>query len=103
MIHAKAETVAEGQATVAPWKLFGYPENTEKREILRVLERAARDDSFIVQLTHWGSQALQEYRLSIEAKAALLSGDVRWIEALVGKLDARLSTWPNCRLQQEIW
>jgi hypothetical protein len=43
------------------------------------------------------------YDLSDEAKAALLSGDINWIEDRVGKLDARLRTWLDCRLQQEIW
>jgi hypothetical protein len=76
---------------------------TESQEILRVLERAAEDDAFIAQLTYHGSDALQGYSLSSEAKAALLSGDVGWIEAYVGELDRRLRTWPDCRLQQEIW
>jgi hypothetical protein len=78
-------------------------ERTESAEILRVLERAAEDDAFIAQLTYHGSAALQEYALSSEAKAALLSGDAAWIEACVGKLDRRLRTWLDCRLQQEIW
>ena len=76
---------------------------TESQEILRVLERAAEDDAFIAQLTYHGPAALQEYCLSSEAKAALLSGDVGWIEAYVGKLNRRLRTWLDCRLQQEIW
>jgi hypothetical protein len=73
------------------------------KEILRVLDRAAVDNSFIAELTYRGSKALEAYRLTLKAKAALLSGDIRWIEARVGKLDARLRTWLDCRLQQEIW
>jgi len=80
-----------------------YDRDADKREVLRVLERAAEDDRFIAQLTHRGSDALQGYNLTLEAKAALLSGDVGWIEAHVGKLDARLRTWLDCRLQQEVW
>jgi hypothetical protein len=72
-------------------------------EMLSVLERAAEDDSFIAQLTYFGEQALQAYRLTWEEKAALLSGDIAWIEARLGKLDARQRTWLDCRLQQEIW
>lgn len=79
------------------------PERTESEELLRVLERAAEDDAFIARLTYHGSDALQEYGLSSQAKAALLSGDVGWIEACVGELDQRLRTWLDCRLQQEIW
>ena len=78
-------------------------ERTESEELLRVLERAEEEDAFIAQLTYHGPAALQEYSLSLEAKAALLSGDVGWIEACVGKLDRRLRTWLDCRLQQEIW
>ena len=72
-------------------------------EILRVLDRAAEDNGFIAELTYRGSRALEGYKLTLKAKAALLSGDIRWIEARVGRLDARLRTWLDCRLQQEIW
>ena len=75
----------------------------DRKEILRMLERAAQDNDFIAQLTARGSNALQGYNLSSEAQAALSSGDIGWIEARVGKLDARLSTWLQCRLGQEIW
>ena len=71
--------------------------------ILRVLERAAADNSFIAQLTYQGAEALEPYKLSLQAKAAFLSGDLRWIEGRLGKLDARLRTWLDCRLAQEIW
>ena len=71
--------------------------------VVTVLERAADDLDFIAQLTHQGSKTLQGYNLTLEEKAVLLSGDINWIEAHVGKLDERLSTWLECRLQQEIW
>jgi hypothetical protein len=72
-------------------------------EILRVLERAANDDGFIAQMTYRGDVALRGYRLGAQEKAALLSGDIGWIEARIGKLTSRQSTWLWCRLQQEIW
>ena len=71
--------------------------------ILDVLDRASRDNNFIAQLTHRGVEALAQYKLTWQEKAALLSGDIRWIEAHVGKLDARQRTWLECRLEQEIW
>ncbi len=74
-----------------------------KEALVKVLERAADDPAFIAQLTYRGSKALQGYNLTVEEQAALLSGDINWIEAHIGKLDERLSTWPRCRLQQEIW
>jgi hypothetical protein len=78
-------------------------EQESNGEILKVLDRAAEDNGLIAELTHRGSKALEGYKLTLKAKAALLSGDIRWIEARVGKLDARLRTWLDCRLQQEIW
>lgn len=76
---------------------------TERSEILAVLARAACDPSYIAQLTYDPSGALAGYNLSQPARAALVSGDVRWIEARVGRLDDRMRTWLDCRLQQEIW
>ena len=72
-------------------------------EMLRVLVRAAEDDRFIARLTYHGDEALQDYNLTWREKAALLSGDLGFIEAHLGKLNTRLRTWPDCRLQQEIW
>jgi hypothetical protein len=72
-------------------------------EMRRVLERAARDNGFIAELTYRGAKALEGYKLTLQAKAALLSGDIRWIEARLGKLNDRLRVWVDCRLAQEIW
>jgi len=88
---------------IAPLTYLRHGGEANAAEILRVLDRAAHDDEFIAQLTDQGSEALQEYDLTLEEKAALLSGDIRWIEARVGKLDSRLRTWLECRLQQEKW
>lgn len=95
-------TEREIQVAAAPLDL-DLGKDPQSKEILRVLDRAAGDNGFIAQLTHRGSDALEGYELTMEAKAALLSGDVRWIEQHVGRLDARLRTWLDCRLQQEIW
>jgi hypothetical protein len=76
---------------------------TEREEILAVLDQAARDPGYIAQLTYNPGKALEGYALSQAAKGALVCGDVRWVEAHVGKLDTRLRTWLDCRLQQEIW
>jgi hypothetical protein len=75
----------------------------DEEAIVKILERAADDPAFIAELTDQGSKALQGYNLTLEEQAALLSGDINWIEAHVGKLDRRLRTWLWCRLQQEIW
>jgi hypothetical protein len=74
-----------------------------KEAVLAVLARAADDHKFLARLAENPSKVLEEYDLTSEQKAALASGDVRRIESWVGKLDARLSTWIQCRLQQEKW
>lgn len=74
-----------------------------RREILGVLERAARDSDFIAEVADRGSAALSDYHLSLEEKAALISGDIRWIESHVGGLTDRQSTLLNCMLQREAW
>ncbi len=96
------ERPMEVQTLVAPLA-YPYREEDEREEILRVLERAAVDEGFIAALTERGSEVLRKYDLSEEARAALLSGDLAWVESRVGRLDDRLRTWLECRLQQEIW
>jgi hypothetical protein len=72
-------------------------------EVLRVLNRAADDNGYIAALTYRGSDALAGYHLTSQAKAALLSGDPRWIEAHVGRVTEQQQAWLRCRLSQEIW
>lgn len=79
------------------------PLDVNREAILRVLNRAARDDDFIAALMDRGSEILKDYGLNTRERAALLSGDLRWVEKHVGKLNAHLCTWFDCRLQQEIW
>jgi hypothetical protein len=78
-------------------------EQESNDQIPRVLDRAADDNDFIAALTYRGSDALEGYHLTSQAKAALLSGDIRWLEAHIGKLTERQQTWLRCRLSQEIW
>jgi len=71
--------------------------------ILAVLDRATRDNAFLAQLAENPAEALKDYKLTAEEKAALVSGDLRKIESRVGKLDERLRTWLMLRLSQEKW
>lgn len=96
------ETMTGWSALTAPVAQTS-PKTTHRREVLRVLDRAASDPSFIAEIAERGSAALSEYRLALEEKAALVSGDVRWIESFVGKLTRRQSTLLNCMLQREAW
>ena len=74
-----------------------------KVDVLRVLDRAADDNAFIGQLTDQPSRALEGYSLTLKERAALLGGDLNWIEGHVCRLNGRLRTWLMCRLQQEAW
>jgi hypothetical protein len=84
---------------------FAYPEykTVNRTEILRVLERAAHDLGFIADVADRGCRALAGYRLTLEEKAALVSGDIRWIREHVGKLTDKQCTLLNCMLQREAW
>ena len=64
-----------------------------KEAVLAVLQRAADDITFYGQLAEDCANALQDYDLTSEERAALTNGDVRWIESHIGrKLDERLMT-----------
>ena len=71
--------------------------------ILAVLDRAAQDNAFLARLAENSGEALKDYELTAEEKAALMSGDIRKIESWLGKLDERLKTWLVLRLSQEKW
>jgi len=73
------------------------------RAVLAVLDRATQDNDFFARLAENPAEALKEYELTPEEKAAIASGDIRKIESWVGKLDERLRTWLIARLQQEKW
>jgi DNA-binding response OmpR family regulator len=92
----------EGGGEPRPEPAGGAPA-VHGRVIVAVLERAACDPGFVTRLTEQGSRALEDYDLSWDEKAALVSGDVAWIESRVGRLTDRQKTWLNCRLQQERW
>lgn len=74
-----------------------------RNEILRVLERAAHDPRFIAEIADQGSGALRDYRLTLREKAALVSGDIGWIEQRLGELTDSQCTLLNCMLQREAW
>jgi formate transporter len=73
------------------------------KALLAVLARARDDSSFLARLAEDPAKALKDYDLTSEEKAALSSGDIRWIESKLGVLDEPLRTWLNVRLTQEKW
>jgi len=75
----------------------------QKQEVLRVLTRASQDEVFWQDLLKNGSAALKDYKLSNQAKAAIISGDLEWINRHVGKLSEKQLQWIRARLEMERW
>lgn len=68
-----------------------------------VLSKAATDERFLALLAESPEKALMDFDLTQMERAALASGDINWIEKNFGKLDDKLSTWFQLRMQQEAW
>ena len=75
----------------------------QKREVLGVLNRTAEDLDFWRDLMENGSLALTDYQLSNEAKAAIASGDLKWINENVGELTQKQLMFIYKRLEREAW
>ncbi|UCE34341.1 MAG: response regulator [Deltaproteobacteria bacterium] len=74
-----------------------------KQEVVKVLERAAKDSEFIAQLLYHGADALEGYDLTGPEKLAVLTGDIEWIEKNAGPLTPVQRKWLEQRLSAEIW
>jgi formate/nitrite transporter len=77
--------------------------DAETEALISVLAKARDDSTFLAQLSEDPDRTLEGYNLTNEAKAALASGDFRWLESKVGFLDEPLRTWLTSRLSQEKW
>jgi len=77
--------------------------DAEIKALIAVLAKARDDNAFLARLSENPDKALEGYELSNEAKAALASGDLRWLESRMGFLDEPLRTWLTSRLSQEKW
>jgi hypothetical protein len=71
--------------------------------LLLVLEKAAKDDSFLSLLAENPAGALASYDLTAEEKGVVASGDIDKIESFIHTLDERLKKWFVARLQKEKW
>jgi formate/nitrite transporter len=113
LIYLRKDRAAEAVAA-RPWlagvfstsrlqtEPVGY-QDMETKTLISVLARARDDTRFMAKLAENPNRALKAYNLTPEAKAALESGDVRWLETRVGTLDEPLRTWLTSRLSQEKW
>jgi len=75
----------------------------QKREVFKVLNRTSEDERFWRALMKNGGDALGEYTLSSEAKAAIASGDLGWINRNVGELTQKQLMYVYKRLELEVW
>jgi hypothetical protein len=50
-----------------------------------------------------GSEALQDYHLSSEARAAISCGDLNWLNTHVGELTQKQLMFIFKRLEREAW
>jgi DNA-binding response OmpR family regulator len=75
----------------------------QREEVIRILDRAYQNQDFWRELMENGSESLQNYRLSRAAKAAILSGDLKWIRENVGELTEEQLLFIYSRLQREAW
>ena len=71
------------------------------KAVLTVLERAARDNAFLLALAENPAGALKCYDLTPEHRAALASADIASIEKWIGPLEERVRLWLKVRLDQE--
>ncbi len=92
---------ATKRALVGEKKACGY--SIEAEDIKEVLVRAAREPDFCRSLMEGASHVLSGYALSADAKAAIVSGDIAWIEKECGTLSAEERDWLERRLQAEVW
>ena len=83
-----------------PFHLFSL---IQKREVLGVLSRAADDQNFWDDLMKLGSEALEKTQLISDAKAAIASGDLKWINENVGELNQKQLKFIYKRLERETY
>lgn len=108
-IKVAVDGAIRGGASTPSAKIIEKVEQSEEakliqmREVLRVLERTSRDGAFWQDLMEHGSEVLEDYHLSSEAKAAIVSGDLQWIEKHIGPLSKEQLAFITKRLERETW
>ncbi len=101
-LKKKEETEARTRQEMQ-WAAVEEDKVIQKREVIRVLNRTSEDPGFWHDLVDLGSEALEQYRLSSEAKAAIISGDLKWINEEVGELTQKQLRFIYRILERERW
>lgn len=95
--------VEEERELVAPDVRVAEGRLIQKREVIQALNRTMEDKAFWRDLMENGPLALEGYQLSSEAKAAIASGDLKWINENVGELTQKQLMFIYKRLEMEAW
>ncbi len=74
----------------------------QKREVFRVLNRTADDKAFWRDLMDMRTEALDTYKLSSQARSAILRGDLQWIIDNVGELTQKQLLFIFQRQENEV-
>ena len=84
--EALAANLAEMDAMAVPPQAKKGIISIQKQEVLKVLTRTSEDKKFRNRLLKNGGEALGAYTLSLDAKTAIASGNLKWINENVGEL-----------------
>ena len=95
--QAELPSVSAPKAATVEEKLI------QKREIFRVLNRTAEDRDSWNGTMEGGSEALRDYHLSDEAKAAIVSADLKWLNEQIGELSQKQLLYIYKRMKREAW
>jgi DNA-binding NtrC family response regulator len=98
----------KGKNPVSSEEIFQKVEKSEekviqKKEVMRVLQQVAENEDSWTRLLENGLKALEGFRLSPEAQAAIFSGDLNWIEKNVGEPTKEQLSFLHKRLERESW
>jgi formate dehydrogenase alpha subunit len=78
-VNVVTSTASDPSAKIPEFKVSAV------KAVLAVLDRASQDNAFFARLAENPVEALKEYDLTPEEKAAIASGDIRKIESWVGR------------------
>lgn|GEM_PF-1613075 len=107
--QAKSLPADEVQAPVKETVPLDFEKNTPLNEVdqgsivKQVLNKAIDNPDFWLELLENSSSALSQYKLTREAKAAIASGDVQWVNENVGGLTEKEKAYLYHRLEREAW
>ena len=101
--RAVKQKQAELPSVSAPKTATAEEKLIQKREIFRVLNRGAEDRDTWNGTMEGGSEALRDYHLSDEAKAAIVSADLKWLNEQIAELTQKQLMFIYTRLKREAW